>query len=70
MNRSSYGWKAEVFEPEIVRQEASKPEVSITILLCLHVRILRDKVRIIGQRLLHRLCNNVRWEFDGKVFRV
>ncbi|KAK1117955.1 hypothetical protein K0M31_015621 [Melipona bicolor] len=27
MNRPSYGWKAEVVEPEIVRQVASKPEL-------------------------------------------
>lgn len=32
MNRS-YGWKAEVVEPEIVPQVASKPEVSIGIKL-------------------------------------
>ncbi|KAF3425411.1 hypothetical protein E2986_11384 [Frieseomelitta varia] len=33
MNRSSYGWRAEVVEPEIVLQVASKPEVSIGIKL-------------------------------------
>ncbi|KAK9299940.1 hypothetical protein QLX08_007169 [Tetragonisca angustula] len=33
MNRSSYGWKAEVVEPEIVLQVASKPESSQSVII-------------------------------------
>lgn len=33
MNHFSYGWKQEISEPEFIKQEASKAEVSINIRL-------------------------------------